>query len=139
FNPLDPAFAADPYPGYARLRELDPVHRSPLGIWVLSRHADCHAILRHPAASSDQRHSTMYRNYVGQSPLTTEQAALADAQPMLFRDPPDHTRLRRLASSAFTARVVERLRPRVQAIVDEILDGCGRQMDIVSELAYPVP
>ena len=141
FNPLDPSLAADPYPVYARLRDLDPVHRSPLGLWVLSRHPDCHAILRHPAASSDQRHSVRYRSYVELAALTPEQEALLAAQPMLFRDPPDHTRLRRLASSAFTARVVERMRPRVQAIVDDILDTprADRQMDVIDELAYPVP
>ena len=141
FNPLDPAFGADPYPSYAQLRELDPVHKSPFGIWVVSRYADCHALLRHPAVSSDQRNSTMFKTYVAQNPLTPAQREVVDGQPMLVRDPPDHTRLRRLASAAFTPRVVESMRPRVQQIVDELLDAvaAARHMDVVADVAYPVP
>jgi len=141
FNPFDPAFREDPYAVYARLREQDPVHQSPLGIWVLSRYADCASILRDPRASSDARNSDQYKAFEQQAALDPDAQLFAETRPFLFMDPPDHTRLRRLVSKAFTPRVVERLRPRVEAIVGELLDGVAErgEMDVIANLAYPLP
>ena len=135
FDPFLPEFNADPYPFYHRLREADPVHHSPLGFWVLTRYDDCVMVLRDPRfgrAGFEGLLESVYGNTVERGRLPTS---------MLFRDPPDHTRLRGLVSRAFTPRVVEGLRPRIQQIVDGLLDrvqGAGR-MEVISDLAYPLP
>jgi pimeloyl-[acyl-carrier protein] synthase len=133
FNPMDSEFVADPYPTYQRLRAEDPVHQSPLGFWVLTRYEDVVATLRDPRFAKE--------------PMIAAVAARLGIEPatigisMLDRDPPDHTRLRGLASKAFTPRVVEGLRPRVQEIVDGLLDRVARAgtMDLIEEFAYPIP
>jgi cytochrome P450 len=141
FNPFLPEVHEDPYPLYHQLRSEDPVHRSPLGFWVLTRHADVLAVLRDPRMSRDPRRSErmeLLRASAEVDELLSEEEA---APSMLFVDPPDHTRLRALVSKAFTPGAVERLRPRVEAIVAELLDrvaGAGR-MDVVEDLAYPLP
>jgi pimeloyl-[acyl-carrier protein] synthase len=141
FNPFLPEVHEDPYPLYHQLRAADPVHRSPLGFWVLTRHADVLAVLRDPRMSRDPRRSErmeMLRVSAEVDELLSSEEA---APSMLFVDPPDHTRLRALVTKAFTPGAVERLRPRVEAIVAELLDrvlGAGA-MDVVEDLAYPLP
>ena len=144
FNPFLPEVHEDPYPMYERLRREDPVHRSELGIWVLTRHADVLALLRDPRTSRDPRRSErveLLRATAGSvevDQLLDEEEA---APSMLFVDPPDHTRLRTLVNKAFTPAAVERLRGRVEEIVDGLLDrvaGAGA-MDVVEDLAYPLP
>jgi cytochrome P450 len=141
FNPFLPEVHEDPYPLYRRLREEDPVHRSPLGMWVLTRHADVLAVLRDPRMSRDPRRSErveMLRSSVEVDALFSSEEA---APSMLFVDPPDHTRLRTLVNKAFTPAAVERLRPRVEVIVAGLLErvaGAGA-MDVVEDLAYPLP
>jgi pimeloyl-[acyl-carrier protein] synthase len=133
FNPMDPAFVADPYPTYHRLRAEDPVHHSPLGFWVLTRYDDVIAALRDPRLAKEAIAAFVAARFGAPVP--------ALGVSMLDRDPPDHTRLRSLVSKAFTPRVVEGLRPRIQQIVDGLLDrvhGAGA-MDLVEELAYPIP
>jgi cytochrome P450 len=138
FDPFDAAFRADPYPLYQRLREENPIHPGPIGGLVLTRHADCLHVLRHPAASSDERNGELFQAMAEAGEIDEE---LVEARPFLFLDPPDHTRLRRLVSKAFTPRTIERLRPRVQVLVDELLDaraGSGA-MELIEDLAYPLP
>jgi pimeloyl-[acyl-carrier protein] synthase len=141
FNPYLPEVHEDPYPLYHQLRESDPVHRSELGFWVLTRHADVLALLRDPRTSRDPRRSErveLLRSSVEVGQLLDEEEA---APSMLFVDPPDHTRLRTLVNKAFTPAAVERLRSRVEAIVGGLLDrvaGTGT-MDVVDDLAYPLP
>jgi cytochrome P450 len=135
FDPFLPDFNADPYPYYRRLREADPVHQSPLGFWVLTRYEDCVTVLRDPRFGR--------AGFEGFLESIYGSAGAPDRLPrsMLFQDPPDHTRLRALVSRAFTPRVVEGLRPRIQAIVDGILDrveGAGG-MEVIRDLAYPLP
>jgi cytochrome P450 len=133
FNPMDPAFVADPYPTYHRLRTEDPVHHSPLGFWVLTRYDDVVAALRDPRLAREALASFVAARFGASAPAT--------GFSMLDRDPPDHTRLRGLVSKAFTPRVVEGLRPRIQEIVDGLLDrAAGRgSMDLIEEFAYPIP
>src|SRR2546425_28746 len=91
FNPFLPEFVADPYPFYARLRAEDPVHQSPLGLWVLTRYDDVARVLRDPRFGRkgfDELVDARFGTEPGQPGLATS---------MLFRDPPDHTRLRTLA------------------------------------------
>jgi cytochrome P450 len=134
FNPMDPEFVADPYPTYHRLRAEDPVHRSPLGFWVLTRYEDVVGVLR------DQRFAKeAIAAFVAQK-LGVELTAGVGIS-MLDRDPPDHTRLRSLVSKAFTPRVVDGLRPRIQEIVGDLLDRAEDRhaMDVIEDFAYPIP
>jgi pimeloyl-[acyl-carrier protein] synthase len=138
YNPFTPEFHRDPYPFYRRLREADPVHWNPPGIWVLTRHADAVAMLRHPRMSSDFRNSDLYemfRQMQGIDPSTERTPS------MLFRDPPDHTRLRGLVTKAFTSKRIDDMRPTMHAIVDGLIDAALErgEMDVVADLAYPLP
>ena len=109
---------------------------------VLASHADCTAMLRHPQASVDRTRATLP---VGRAAVKDRLPADAppslDQPSFLFRDPPDHTRLRRLVSKAFTARVVQRLEPRIAELVDDALDRAAEagSLDVVADLAYPLP
>ena len=140
FNPFDPVTRADPYPVYRRLREEDPIHRSPLGIWILSRYADIEPILRDARFSNDIRNARSFPLATSSGP-EFEQRLERRAKVMLFVDPPDHTRLRGLVNKAFTPRVVEQLRPRVQQIVDDLLTKAldNGEMDLIADLSYPLP
>jgi cytochrome P450 len=145
FNPFDPAFRADPYPFYDELRRDEPVHISAIGSIVLSRYDDVVATLRSNDYSRDIEENATDPIDPGQ--LLRRQRRrqrLRDgtvAKTILNLDPPDHTRLRRLVSLAFTPTAIERLRPRIQMIVDEVLDRAAArgEMELVDELAFPVP
>ena len=142
FNPFDPEFRRDPYPVYRRLREQAPVQQSLPGLIVCSRYADCATLLRHPKASSDGRKATAFQEYAAQNPGAFDaDEFMNETRPFLFLDPPDHTRLRGLVNKAFTPHVVERLRPRIQEIVDELLDAAAArgELDVIEDLAYPLP
>ncbi|HEX4907839.1 MAG TPA: cytochrome P450 [Actinomycetes bacterium] len=142
FAPSDPAFVADPYPAYARLREDGRVLYDPgTDHWLVPHHADVNALLR------DRRFGRTYLHVASHAEMghREEPAYLAPfwhliRNGMLDREPPDHTRLRRLVAKAFTPRMVERLRGRVQANVDRLVDrladaGGG---DLVAEVAEPL-
>ncbi len=134
WNPLDPQFKVDPYPSYRSLVEEEPFHRSPFGPLVLSRYDDCLAILRHPAASSDLRKLPGWQAPPGVDPTEITPSFLS-------LDPPDHTRLRALVAKAFTPRRVDALRPRMQQIVERIVDAAAERgsMEVVADLAFPLP
>ena len=138
FNPWAPGFIADPYPFYHRLRATDPMHLTPLGFHVASRHADVAAILR------DKRFG---KDFIGRitrrsgPEILEEPVYRSMSHWMLQLDPPDHGRLRGLVVRAFTARRVEDMRPRIQQIVDEIIDrlesqGCA---DLIADFAFRLP
>ncbi len=138
---LEPENLANPYSLYARLREQDPVMWDErTTAWVLTRHSDVYAVLR------DSRFSAA-RMSIGTEWIPEElQAKLvppvrAVMRQILFLDPPDHTRLRGLVSKAFTPRVVEALRPRIQALVDDLLDRVQPtgHVNFVQDFAYPLP
>ena len=131
FNPFLPEFIENPFPIYHRLRSEDPVHESPMGFWVLTRYDDVAGMLR-DARFGRKGFDTLLQARFGEAGFDLS---------MLFRDPPDHTRLRALVSKAFTPRVVEEMRGRIQEIVDALLDRAqdvGR-MDVIADLAYPLP
>src|SRR5438876_12426409 len=135
FNPLLPEFHANPYPFYHQLREKDPLHETSMGFWVLTRYDDVVMSLRDPRFGREAFEPLLSAMY-GQE---GEQGRLPRS--MLFRDPPDHTRLRTLVSKAFTPRVIEGMRSHIQDIVNRLLDrvqGAGR-MDVIADLAYPLP
>ena len=135
FDPFDPAFIADPYPFYHRLRREDPVHRHPLGFYALTRYDDVALLLRDGRFGKGGYQTLLAARFEGGEEETGAAAS------MLFTDPPDHTRLRALVSKAFTPRVVETMRPHVQALVDGFLDrvAAGGGMDLIADLAYPLP
>ena len=145
FNPFDPAFRADPYPAYALLREQDPVHVSPFGFTVLTRYDDVARTLRGAEFSRDVEANAMVAEQDSarsrRREVLRQRYEAGEAKSILSLDPPDHTRLRRLVSLAFTPSAIERLRPRVQQLVDDILDRAAERgsMELVDELAFPVP
>jgi cytochrome P450 len=145
FDPFDPTWASDPFPLYADLRQRAPIHRNDLGFWVVARHADCLAVLRDRRASSDSLNVAVERMPEGfRTPIAEDDpvaAAMLEMRPFLFRDPPDHTRLRGLVSKAFTPKVVEALRIGTQLVVDELLDAAmeAGQVDLLEAFAYPLP
>ncbi|GAA2624854.1 cytochrome P450 [Streptomyces spororaveus] len=137
----DPAFVADPFPLYRQLREDGPVRRvvaaGGLDAWLVTRYEDGLAALSDSRLSSDVRDASDTR-LLRQLPVTERESMLSN---MLRSDPPDHTRLRRLVSTAFTARRVAGMRPRIQALTDRLLDEVlptGRA-DLVADLALPLP
>ncbi len=142
FDLLDPEWNVDPYPHYRELRRNAPIHRSQMGdmgFWVVARHADCLAMLRDRRVSSDTLNVPEgFRRPIGDDPVA---AARLDMRPFLFRDPPDHTRLRGLLVKAFTPRVVESLRDRTQQMVDELLDEIleAGEVDLLEDFASPLP
>jgi cytochrome P450 len=121
-EPFSPAAQSDPYPTYAYLRTHQPVRRLTLpngqGLWLITRYDDIERALRDPRLVKDPRNA-----------CTPDQLAYfpEEAKPllehMLSSDPPDHTRLRALVHKAFSPHLVERLRPRIQQIADELLDA----------------
>ena len=138
FNLLDPAFIANPYPIYHRLRAMAPVWRSPIGFNVVTRYDDTTVVLR------DRRFGKNYianitKNYGPQ--IVDEPAYASMSRTMLVLDPPDHTRLRSLVTKAFTARRVEAMRPQIAAVVDALLDRVEPQggMDVIKDFAHRLP
>jgi cytochrome P450 len=145
-----PEGRADPYPHYARIREQAPVFRSPLGSWIVTRFSDCQQVLRAPqfGKGADQDGATRMR--IARWGIPADEAAefaefFARRQSILTLNPPDHARLRGLVSRAFTPSTVEALRPHVVALCDHLLDtltdlaGAGEDVDIMRELAFPLP
>jgi cytochrome P450 len=140
FNPFEPGFFDDPYPQYAALRAHDPVHRSPLEVWVLFRYDDIVGVLRNSSLSVQVDNATptaRMQMFAEQAPEERERGAHS----ILNVDPPDHTRLRRLVSKAFTPKMVHELRPRIEALVDEAVDTMAArgEADVISDLAFPLP
>jgi hypothetical protein len=131
-NPLDPEFRDDPYPRLHRLRALDPVNETPIG-WRLTRYDDIWRMLHQAPAG--------VRTTAGDLPGPSINIVSGPGQFILQQDPPDHTRLRRLMSRAFTPRAVENLRPQARAIVARQLDAVAArgEMDVIADLALPVP
>lgn len=142
YNPFIPEVHANPYPMYHRLRSEDPVHWSELmDAWILTRYKDAVAVLTDGDRFSADRRQARNRFAQEAQRLEEEFGPFGRTQTMLTSDPPLHTRLRRLVSKAFTPRMVEGLRPRIQEIVDELLDAVegSRRMDVIRDLAYPLP
>ena len=145
FNPFDPAFRADPYPFYDRLRDEDPVHETPFGYTVLTRYEDVARALRGAEFGRDIEALTPPPDdpirLQRRERFQRRRAEGRAAKTILNLDPPDHTRLRRLVTLAFTPSAIERLRPRVQQLVDDVLDVAAERgsIELVDELAFTVP
>ncbi|MFD0279850.1 cytochrome P450 [Kitasatospora sp. NPDC127111] len=137
-------FAADPYPAYAWLREHEPVHRTtlPSGVeaWLVTRYADARQALADSRLSKNPVHHSGQAHRTGRVGIPGERQA--DLMTHLLNiDPPDHTRLRRLVSKAFTPRRVAEFEPRVQQLTDRLIDGFAARgsADLIHEFAFPLP
>ena len=138
YNPFDPALRVDPYPIYHRLRELDPVHRSPLGFWAFSRYDD---------VSRVQRDTSL--GFFSQENVNRLAAAVRDASSpaakigrwLLFTDRIEHQRFRGLMNPFFSPRALERVRAVIEAEVEELLAGLPARgtTDLMSTFAQLLP
>jgi cytochrome P450 len=138
FNLTSPEFIRDPYPFYERLRTTDPYYRSPFGFFAVSRDRDVRTVLTDKRFGRD----LMSRGPQGISnPLFQKPVMRSTGNWMLFRDPPDHTRLRGLVVKAFTAKRIQDLRSRIQDIVDQALDRLAQQSqsDLMADFANRIP
>jgi cytochrome P450 len=141
FRPDAPDFLADPFPAYRRLREEDPVHWSPrLKAWILTRYDDVRGVLLDKTISSDRM-----RPFFAAMP-GPEAARIGDivrylSTWMVFRDPPDHTRLRRLTSKVFHVQSMHAMRPAIEELVAWLMEGIGEreEIDFIADFAGPLP
>jgi pimeloyl-[acyl-carrier protein] synthase len=135
-----PEHRADPHPFYHRLREDAPVcDVAEFDEFVLTRYAECEAVLRDLRFSTDPRHRRLEVPVELRDVRT--QLSSTDLNVLLFIDPPDHTRIRKLVSKAFTPRAVDQMRPRIHQVVDAILDEAQArgELDVVADLGYQLP
>lgn len=132
---LDPQNRADPYPVYRRILDHGPILMPESNLVVFSTFQDCGDVLRHPSSASDRLKSTVAQREIakGATPRPFGQPGF------LFLDPPDHTRLRRLAQQAFAPKRVRALEADVVAMVDGLLDRVSGDLDAIADLAYPLP
>lgn len=140
FNPFGPMRDPDPYPYFRRLQDEAPVGTVPgVDVWYLTRYADCEAVLRHPEAGNDSRKSPVYRALVDAGVLSLPDTPTGRPS-MMFLDPPDHTRMRKLVAKAFTPKIVETIRPLISELATDLLDAIepAGHVELVSEVAYPL-
>ncbi|MFJ3807144.1 cytochrome P450 [Streptomyces sp. NPDC090073] len=142
-DPWDPAFLADPYPAYAELRAHGRVIRyEPTDQWLVPHHADVAALLRDRRLGRTYQHRFSHEDFGRTAPPPAhEPFHTLNDHGMLDLEPPDHTRIRRLVSKAFTPRTVDRLRPYVHGLANELVaalvaDGGG---DLLADVAEPLP
>jgi len=141
FDLKSPHVARDPYPAFAWLRDHDPVHWSEsLGAWVVTRYADALEIWNRPDLFSSDRFRKVRAEFTSQRPDVRAVAAVL-SEWLVFRDPPDHTRLRALLQKTFTPRQLANSRPRIQAAIDGLIEAAlaKREIDFVAHFAFPLP
>ncbi|HET6168500.1 MAG TPA: cytochrome P450 [Marmoricola sp.] len=140
FDPFAEGYTDDPYPEYARLRAAGPIHEHPLGFWVLSRYDEVNALLRSGLSVEERNLGPGPMRELSES-VVGDRSERMNGLSMLDRDPPDHTRLRRLVSKAFTPKAINGLEPAIVELVDRALDGIADagQVDLVEALAFPLP
>ncbi|MFJ1753167.1 cytochrome P450 [Kitasatospora sp. NPDC088134] len=143
FDPWSPAFVADPYPAYAALRESAPVqYCAPTGQWLVSRHADVSALLRDRRLGRTHTHRFTHEEFGRPAPDPAhEPFHTLNDHGLLDLEGPDHTRIRRLVSKAFTPRTVEALRPAVRRLAGGLVDGllADGGGDLIARVAEPLP
>ncbi len=137
-------FVQDPYPTYHRLLEEGPLHLVDVsggwGVWAVVSHAECSAVAKDPRFSVKRTSGMLFTLPVERQGEFKELVRLLGLW-MIFIDPPEHTRMRKLMNKGFGPAAAEALRPQVERIVDRVLDSLGEvpQADLVKELAYPMP
>jgi cytochrome P450 len=154
FNHADRSLGVNPYPQYARLRERQPVLRHRLGFWVLSRYEDCQGLLKNSSQlSSDTRNAERQEEFTESSAafntehqpvfpnLFWDPPRFGPLRPFLLLDEPDHKRLRSLVGQAFTRSTLTTYQPRLEQMVEEMLDRAmeNEEVNFVREFSYPLP
>ncbi|MGW1799775.1 cytochrome P450 [Streptomyces sp. NPDC001984] len=143
FAPWDPAFLADPYPAYAELRGRGRIlHYAPTDQWLVPHHADVSALLRDRRLGRNYQHRFSHEDFGRTAPpVEHEPFHTLNDHGMLDLEPPDHTRIRRLVSKAFTPRTVERLKPYVEELAGELVVGLVEAGggDLLADVAEPLP
>src|ERR1700751_4552443 len=132
---LDPAFLDDPFRLYRALREHHPIHRMPDSSYFLSRYDDCAAVYRDPDTWSSDKKVDFRPNFA--ESLLYEHHTTS----LVFNDPPYHSRVRKLLAPAFTPRALKALQPRIEALVDRLLDRAAERgaMDVIDDFAAAIP
>ncbi|MEH2084591.1 MAG: cytochrome P450 [Nostoc sp.] len=143
YNIFNPQFNINPYPTYHRLRSEDPVYKYPIdGDWFITCYADVKAVLKSGCTCTDDRPKSINERskYLKNQNKNLDTLAYTTSKFLFYMNPPDHTRLCGLLIKAFSPVVVERIRPQIQEIVNELLDKVQHQgnMDIVADLASPL-
>lgn len=134
----------NPYPTYARLLEEGPLHYVDVGgkwaVWSVFSHAQCSSIAKHPMLSAKRAKQMLFSLPISRQPEFSELARMLSLW-LIFMDPPEHTRLRKLMNKGLSPAVVEALRPQVEAIVDEMVGRLdpGSEVELMSEFANPMP
>ncbi|MDB9468879.1 cytochrome P450 [Dolichospermum circinale] len=140
FNPFNPEFHANPYPLFDRLRQEDPIHKSIFGTWIITRYADAVSILNDKRFHVDNlpKRLQLKSAYLKEGDLQTLSQTID--QWLFFLNPPDHTRLKRVVTPAFSPTAVEAIRQKIQVIVDDLLAKVKQkgEMDIITDLANPL-
>ncbi|MFB7444648.1 cytochrome P450 [Streptomyces mirabilis] len=143
FDPWNPEFVANPYPAYAELRERGRVHYyEPTDQWLVPHHADVSALLRERRLGRTYQHRYTHEDFGRTAPPPEhEPFHVLNDHGMLDLEPPDHTRIRRLVSKAFTPRTVEQLKPYVDRLANELVAGlvAAGGGDLLSDVAEPLP
>jgi len=141
YRPNDPSVLADPFPLYQRMRDEDPAHWSPvLKAWVLTRYDDVKRVCLDSRMSSDRLRPFFATLSSGEAERIAQLMRVLTMW-MVFRDPPEHTRLRRMASKVFNVRSIHALRPNVEALTTWLLERIGerKKFDFIAEFAGPLP
>ncbi len=141
YRPGDPAVLADPFPLYRRMRDEDPAHWSPLlKAWVLTRYDDVKRVCLDGQMSSDRLRPFFASLPPAEAGRMAELIRLLTLW-MVFRDPPEHTRLRRLAAKVFNVKSMSALRPRIEMLTEHLLDGLDdkSEFDLIADFSGPLP
>lgn len=142
FSPDDASLRADPYIAFARLREDDPIHRSDLGYWVVSRHEDVRAVLMNRDDFGQGDFVENIRLFYGPDfDVMGQRGYKWLSEVFLMQDPPHHTRVRGLVTGALTAKRVRAMEPRIREITDRLIDGFADDGhgDLIARFAYELP
>jgi cytochrome P450 len=141
FNPFLPGYTDNPYPHFAELRDGNPIEQNELGFWALWRYAEAAEVLRAKLSVQDDKVIHVGPMADVWEKAYAERGIEAGVVSMLDLDPPDHTRLRKLVSKAFTPRTIEELTPAVEKLVDDALDAIDEagSVNLIDALAFPLP
>ena len=141
FNPADPELRSDPYPRFRWLRDNDPVHWCDLGFWVVTGYEDARDVVRGEAFGQGDFVSNIRMFYEPGFDVLAHSSYRWLSEVFVMRDPPDHTRLRKLVVQALDARRITAMRPRIAAITEQLLDELEPSggMDVIHDFAYRLP
>lgn len=142
WRPEDPAILANPYPIFSRMRDEDPCYWSDrLRSWVITRYDDVKAMCLDKERFSSDRLRPFFQSLPGSEASRISEIIRYLSLWMVFKDPPEHTRLRKLTAKVFSARAMQAMRPQVETIADQLLDALGErdEFDLIADYAGPLP